>query len=452
MKITNVKSLEIIDSRGNPTVRTFITLDDASVHSSSVPSGASTGSHEAVELRDGDKRFGGKGVLKAVENVNKIIADKIIGMDANPNSIDDVLLALDDTPNKANLGANAILSVSLAVVRAAAHAENVPLWKYMFETYFKNAPRRHSGELATPESDRSWTSQDDNTPAFPKLLVNIVNGGKHASWNFDIQEFMVVPNTTTPSESVRIAAEIFHSLGKVLSERKLSTLVGDEGGYSPLLSSNEEVLETIVMAATKAGYENVTDYRLSLDVASTEFFKDGKYELKKQEKWLSAEELTAYYSKIGQEYKILSFEDAFAEDDWKAWIHFTAQNTSHPERSEGSHEIADQARNDELVIIGDDLLVTNPVRIKRAIEEKAANAVLVKVNQIGSIKETVEAINMAHAAGWKTAISHRSGETEDSFIADLAYACTSEFIKTGSMSRSERLSKYNRLLEIEKGL
>ena len=413
MKITDVKSLEILDSRGNPTVRTFVTLDDGSQHVSSVPSGASTGSHEAVELRDEDNsRYMGKGVQKAVENVNTVIKEAVVGMEADPNSIDMKMLELDGTPNKAKLGANAILSVSQAVVKAAAHTQNKPLWEFMNSYFFGSKP-----------------------VGFPQLLVNIVNGGKHASWNFDIQEFMVVPNSNIPSESVRIAAEIFHSLGKVLKEKKLSTLLGDEGGYSPLLNSNEEVLETIVTAAKNAGYENVTDYRLSLDVASTEFFKDGKYELKKQNKWLTPDELTAYYSEIGQKYNILSFEDAFAEDDWEAWKTFT-----------------EMAEKFKFITIGDDLLVTNPERIKRAIEEKAANAVLVKVNQIGSIKETVEAINMSHAAGWKTAISHRSGETEDSFIADLAYACASEFIKTGSMSRSERLAKYNRLLEIEKGL
>ena len=413
MKITDVKSLEILDSRGNPTVRTFVTLDDGSQHVSSVPSGASTGSHEAVELRDEDNsRYMGKGVQKAVENVNTVIKEAVVGMEADPNSIDMKMLELDGTPNKAKLGANAILSVSQAVVKAAAHTQNKPLWEFMNSYFFGSKP-----------------------VGFPQLLVNIVNGGKHASWNFDIQEFMVVPNSNIPSESVRIAAEIFHSLGKVLKEKKLSTLLGDEGGYSPLLNSNEEVLETIVTAAKNAGYENVTDYRLSLDVASTEFFKDGKYELKKQNKWLTPDELTAYYSEIGQKYNILSFEDAFAEDDWEAWKTFTQM-----------------AEKFKFITIGDDLLVTNPERIKRAIEEKAANAVLVKVNQIGSIKETVEAINMSHAGGWKTAISHRSGETEDSFIADLAYACASEFIKTGSMSRSERLAKYNRLLEIEKGL
>ena len=413
MKITNIQSLQILDSRGNPTVRTFITLEDGTVHSSSVPSGASTGSHEAVELRDGDKtKYNGLGVTKAVENVNTTIKQAILGLDVDPNTIDSKMLELDGTPNKAHLGANAILSVSQAVVKAAAHVANKPLWEFMNSYYFESKPI-----------------------SFPQLLVNIVNGGKHASWNFDIQEFMIVPNSKNPSEAVQIASEIFHSLGKVLKEKGLPTLLGDEGGYSPNLTSNEEVLDTIIDAAKKVGYENIKDFRLSLDVASTEFFKDGKYEFKKQNKWLTPEELTAYYSEIGEKYFILSFEDAFAEDDWEAWKNFT-----------------NMAERFKFITIGDDLLVTNPERIKKGIDEKAANAVLVKVNQIGSIKETVEAINMAHKAGWKTAISHRSGETEDSFIADLAYACGSEFIKTGSMARSERLAKYNRLLEIEQGL
>ena len=423
MKIKDIKAIEVLDSRGNPTVRTFITLEDGSIHSSSVPSGASTGSHEAVELRDNDKnRYMGKGVLKAIENVNTIIKTEIVGMEADPNTIDETLLKLDGTPNKANLGANAILSVSMAVCRGAAHTENKPLWKYLNEYFFK-----------------------ETKTAFPRLMVNIINGGAHANWNFDIQEFMIVPNSKTPTEAVRIASEIFHSLGKILKEKNLSTLLGDEGGYSPKLDSNEEVLETIVKAASDAGYENVKDYRISLDVASTEFFKDGKYEIKKTGKLLTSEELTKYYQEIGQKYFILSFEDAFAEDDWKAHINF-----------------ADMAEKFKFITIGDDLFVTNPERIQKGIEEKAANAVLIKVNQIGTIKETVEAIKMTHKAGlprlasgkagWKTAISHRSGETEDSFIADLAYACASEFIKTGSMSRSERLAKYNRLLEIEQGM
>ena len=413
MKITNIHAIEILDSRGNPTVRSFLTLEDGSIHSSSVPSGASTGSHEAAELRDGDpKRYGGKGVQKAVENVNNAIKNVVVGMNADPDSVDSRLIDLDGTHDKSRLGANAILSVSQAVVRAAAHVEKKPLWGYLNEYYFS-----------------------DTKPSFPQLLVNIVNGGKHASWNFDIQEFMVVPNSKVPSESIRIAAEIFHSLGKTLKDKKLSTLLGDEGGYSPDLSSNEEVMDTILSAGKNAGYENVKDFRISLDVASTEFFKEGKYEFKKQNKWLTPEELTEYYSQIGQKYFILSFEDAFAEDDWDAHKNFT-----------------DMAERFKFITIGDDLFVTNPERIARGIKEKAANAVLVKVNQIGTIKETAEAINMARSAGWKTAISHRSGETEDSFIADLAYSCGSEFIKTGSMARSERLAKYNRLLEIENNL
>lgn len=412
MKITELRSIEILDSRGNPTVRSFVTLEDGSIHSSSVPSGASTGSHEAAELRDEDKtRYMGKGVLKAVENVNSAIKNVVVGMNTDPESVDRRMIDLDGTENKSRLGANAILSVSQAVVRAAAHTEKKPLWQFINEYYFKG------------------------TPTFPQLLVNIVNGGKHASWNFDIQEFMIVPNTTTPSESIRVAAEIFHNLGIVLKKRGLSTLLGDEGGYSPALSSNEEVMDTILEAAGNAGYKNVEDFRLSLDVASTEFFRDGKYEMKKTGKWLTPQELTEYYSMIGQKYFILSFEDAFAEDDWEAHKNFAA--------------MADKFK---FTTIGDDLFVTNPKRIEKGIKEKAANAVLIKINQIGTIQETIEAIKMTHTAGWATAISHRSGETEDSFIADLAYACGSEFIKTGSMARSERLAKYNRLLEIEKGL
>lgn len=413
MKITKVHAIEILDSRGNPTLKTFITLSDGSLHSSSVPSGASTGSYEAVELRDEDKsRYLGKGVKKAIKNVNTKIAKKIIGLSPDPDKIDELMLSLDGMPNKANLGANAILSVSQAVVRAAAHTKKQPLWKFMNTYYFASKP-----------------------VGFPKLLVNIVNGGKHASWNFDIQEFMIVPNSAKPSEAVKIAAEIFHHLGKILKDKKLSTLLGDEGGYSPALNSNEEVLKIIIEAGKKAGYENVKDFRISLDVASTEFFKGGKYVLQKTGEKLTANELTKYYQEIGQKFFILSFEDAFAEDDWPAHIKF-----------------AEMARKFKFETIGDDLFVTNPERIGRGIKEKASTAVLIKVNQIGTMKETAQAINMTHKAGWKTAISHRSGETEDNFIADLAYACGSEFIKTGSMARSERLSKYNRLLEIEAGI
>ncbi|MFI5265247.1 MAG: phosphopyruvate hydratase [Candidatus Levyibacteriota bacterium] len=411
MKISEIKALEILDSRGNPTIRTFLTLDDKSTHSASVPSGASTGANEAVELRDGENnRYNGLGVLKAVENVNNAIRNTLVGKDADPKEIDKILIGLDGTPNKGKLGANAILSVSLAVCRAAAHSANQPLWQFLNGYFFKSEPK------------------------FPQLMVNIVNGGKHAGWNFDIQEFMVVPNSHKPSEGVRIASEIFHSLGKLLKEQGLSTLVGDEGGYSPALKSNEEVFGTIISAAKNAGYENVKDFRIAIDSAASEFFENGKYEFKKENKVLTAGELASYYSEIGQKYNIASFEDAFSENDWDAFKHFE-----------------EMAKQFQFVSIGDDLFCTNPKLIERGIAEKAANGVLIKVNQIGTVTETAEAISLAKKAGWKVAISHRSGETEDNFIADLAYGCGADFLKSGSMSRSERLSKYNRLLEIEKG-
>lgn len=413
MNIKHIQAIEILDSRGKPTVRTFLTLDDNSVHSASVPSGASTGTHEAVELRDNDpRRYLGQGVLNAVNNVNKIISQNIKGLSVqDPKKIDECMLELDGTENKSKLGANAILSVSLAVMRAAAHAHNQPLWQYINEYYFKNTQ-----------------------PSFPRLMVNVVNGGKHAEWNFDIQEFMVVPSITIPSDSVRIASEIFHKLGKNLKKKHLSTLVGDEGGYSPLLSSNEEVIEYIIKTGEELGYTNGNDFNCSLDVASSEFFENNTYILKKTNQRLTGEELIRYYEQLHAAYRILSFEDPFAEDDWKHYALFTKKLGT------------------KTTIIGDDLFVTNPQRIQKGIDEKAANAVLVKLNQIGTVKETVEAIHMTKQAGWKTVISHRSGETEDPFIADLAYASSADFIKTGSMSRSERLAKYNRLLEIENGL
>ncbi len=414
MKITSLKAIEILDSRGKPTVRTFVTLDDNSVHSASVPSGASTGSHEALELRDGDTtKHLGQGVLKAVQNVNTTIAKEIVGMDvSNPRTIDEKMLTLDGTEHKSNLGANAILSVSLAVHRAAAHEKKLPLWKFINTYYFTN-----------------------RKPSFPQLMVNVVNGGKHAGWNFDIQEFMIIPATNKPSESVRIAAEIFQQLGKNLKNRNLSALVGDEGGYSPALSSNEEVFELIEESAKQLGYEKNKDYMFAVDVASTEFYEGGKYILKKTNESKTSEEMIKFYSEIGQKYNIQSFEDPFAEDDWNTFTTFT--------------KMADQFK---FMVVGDDLLVTNPQRIKKAIEEKAANAVLVKLNQIGSVTETVDAIQMAVKAGWKFIISHRSGETEDTFIADFAYGSGADMIKTGSMSRSERLAKYNRLIEIEAGM
>ncbi len=411
MKITSLNAIEIMDSRGKPTVRAFIKLEDGSVHQASVPSGASTGSHEALELRDEDKkRHLGQGVLKAVENVNKVIAPQIIGQNIlEPKKLDEMMLKLDGTENKSKLGANAILSVSLAATRAAAYASKKPLWKFINEYYFSG-----------------------RKPSFPRLMVNVVNGGKHAGWNFDIQEFMIIPVNSEPAIAVQIAAEIFQQLGKNLKHQKLSTLVGDEGGYSPALSSNEEVFELIERSAIELGYERNKDFTFGVDCAATEFYENGNYILKKTNETKSWKEMTEFYAQIGQKYNIQSFEDPFAEDDWDAFINFTS--------------MADKFK---FQVVGDDLLVTNPKRIKKAIEKKAANAVLIKLNQIGSVTETVDAILMAKKAGWNSIISHRSGETEDAFIADFAYGSGADFIKTGSMSRSERLAKYNRLIEIE---
>lgn len=429
MKVQSLQSLEILDSRGNPTVRTFVKLADGSMHSASVPSGASTGTHEAVELRDNDpKRYGGKGVLKAVKNVNTTINKVVSGMDVGePRAIDKKLIELDGTENKAKLGANAIFSVSMAVLRAAAHTEKVPLWKFIHKYYFS------SNNLTMKQPASPAGGFNNFSPSFPRLMINIVNGGKHANWTFDIQEFMVIPTSNTPSEALRVGAEIFHSLGKVLKEKKLSTLLGDEGGFSPALSSNEEVLEGIILAAKKKGFENGKQYNIGLDCAATEWWNNGKYISHKTNKELSQKELIDYYKLITNNYKLLSIEDPFAEDDWNSWQKITGQLK-------------------DTIIIGDDLYVTNPKRIKKGIKNHSTNAVLIKVNQIGTVAETVQAIQMTKDAGWKVVISHRSGETEDAFIADLAYACAADFIKTGSTARSERLCKYNRLLEIEKGL
>ncbi len=412
MNIQDIKSLEVLDSRGKPTVRTFVYLDDGSYGVSSVPSGASTGSHEAVELRDGDKlRHLGQGTLTAVANVNEILKKTLVGLEADPGTIDEKMIAVDATENKAKLGANAILSVSQALLKALANSKKLPLWKIINEYYFK-----------------------DKKPNFPRLMVNVVNGGKHAGWNFDIQEFMIVPVSNQPSVSVRTAAEIFQQLGKSLKAKGLSTLVGDEGGYSPALHSNEEVFEVIVNAAKEYGYTNGEEYQLAIDAAATEFYTNGKYILKKTNQIISGEELINFYLGLQKKYSILSFEDPFAEDDWVDFTNFTG------------------SLNGESIVVGDDLYVTNTKRIEKGIKEKATNAVLIKPNQIGTVMETAAAINMTKKAGWKVVISHRSGETEDSFIADLSYGSGADFIKTGSTSRSERLAKYNRLLEIENNL
>ncbi len=412
MKITAIKALEVLDSRGNPTVRAYVKLNNNVTYAASVPSGASTGKHEAVELRDGDeKRYGGLGVQKAVEHVNTTIAQALVGKTVDhPEELDKQMMELDGTPNKSKLGANAILAVSLAANRAAAATSNIPVWKFIHEYYFK-----------------------EYAPTFPRIMVNVVNGGKHAGWNFDIQEFMIIPTTDRPSESVRMASEIFHSIGTQLKKKKLSTLVGDEGGYSPHLASNEQVLDLILSSADEVGYHDKDDFNLAVDAAASEFYtpESGIYTFKKTGQTLTGKELADYYLSLEEKYSILSYEDPFAEDDWDNFKDFTA-------RSAGTY-----------ITVGDDLYVTNTERIQKGVEMQATNAVLIKLNQIGTVLETIEAIKMARKAGWKSVISHRSGETEDPFIADLAYGSGSDFIKAGSMSRSDRLCKYNRLLEIE---
>lgn len=410
MKIKQIYSIQILDSRGNPTLKAYVQLENGMTGSACVPSGASTGKYEAVELRDGDKtKYLGRGVTKAVENVNRILNDNLKDMDISDLAgLDKKMIELDGTDNKSRLGANAILSVSMAAARALALLETKPLWKILNQIYFSH-----------------------ETAKFPRLMVNIVNGGKHANWNFDIQEFMISPKSDKPSESVRISSEIFHYLENILKEKGLSTLVGDEGGLSPSLNSNEEVFETIILSMKKAGYNLGADVDLAVDAAASEFFKDGSYFFKKQGKSLTTDNLVDYYISLNKKYKIFSYEDPFDQDDWEGFRKLTSA-------------LAGQA-----LIVGDDLYATDPEKIKKGIENKTTNAVLIKLNQIGTILETTEAINLSQKNGLKVVISNRSGETEDPFIADLAYGCGADFIKTGSMSRSDRLAKYNRLLEIE---
>ena len=390
MKITNIKAVEILDSRGNPTLRAFVTLNDGTIASSSVPSGASTGSHEAVELRDSEpKRYSGKGVLNAVNNVNEIIKNTLINQSADPKSVDEMMIKLDGTPDKSNLGANAILSVSQALIKATAQSQKKPLWQFINEYYFSDIK-------AGP----------------PKIMFNIVNGGKHANWNFDIQEFIVIPQRQLASESVKVGSEIYHAIQSNLKIKKLSILVGDEGGFSPFLNSNEEVFQLITDSAKQIGYENNKDFKLAIDAASSEFFKDGKYTLKKDNKEISGDELIKYYLQVENKYNVYSFEDVFQEDDWENWTKFRS------------------ALDPNKIVVGDDLFCTNTNRMKTGYEKKSANAVIIKPNQIGSVLETVEAVKLAKKYGWAVAVSHRSGETEDSFITDLACACAADFLKT----------------------
>jgi len=407
-RIESVRALEILDSRGNPTVRVFLTLDNGITTSASVPSGASTGENEAVELRDDDgRRYGGKGVLKAVTNVNEVIAPQLVGMDpARQAEIDRMMIDIDGTPNKGKLGANAILGVSMAVARAAAIVCGLPLYAY----------------LGGPGAVR-----------IPVPMMNILNGGKHAENSVDFQEFMAMPiGAPTFAEALRYGAQTFHALREILKKKKYATSVGDEGGFAPNLKSNEEACQLIVEAIETAGFKPGKDIAIVLDPAASSFFEDGFYHLSKsgQGKKNSAE-MTNLYANWVKEYPILSIEDGLAETDWEGF------------------SILTRVLGEKIQIIGDDLYVTNTRFISRGIQEKASNAVLIKLNQIGTVTETIEAVQLCRKAGWGFVISHRSGETEDTFLADFAVAMGGGQIKTGSVCRSERIAKYNRLLEIE---
>lgn len=406
MLIEHVQAMEVLDSRGNPTLRVAVELEDGATGSAMVPSGASTGAHEAVELRDGGTRYGGKGVLKAVRNVNEPIAEALSGVDASDQMlVDRILCELDGTPNKSRLGANAILGVSLAVARAAADAWGVPLYRYL------------GGPMAR---------------ILPVPMFNILNGGKHAPDSTDFQEFMVMPvGATTFSEGLRMGVEVYHALKAVLRDAGHTVSVGDEGGFAPSLAGNEAAVDVVMQAIERAGYRPGEDVVLALDPASTELFADGRYTLAKEGRVLTSSELIDHWAAWVEKYPIRSIEDGLAEDDWEGWKALTAR------------------LGQRCQLVGDDLLVTNPARIRRGIAEGAANSVLVKLNQIGTLTETLEAVQAAHRAGWTTVISHRSGDTEDAFIADLAVATGSGQIKAGAPSRSERTAKYNRLLEIE---
>ncbi|MEW6096706.1 MAG: phosphopyruvate hydratase [bacterium] len=409
-EIVDVWAREILDSRGNPTIEVEVELECGVIGRAAVPSGASTGTHEALELRDGDKdRYLGKGVLKAVDTVNDIIAPELEGEDATlQTSIDQLMIDLDGTENKEKLGANAILGTSLAVAKAASLAIGLPLYQYI-------------GGV--------------NAKVLPVPMLNILNGGKHADNPIDIQEFMIVPaGASTFSEALRFSVETFHQLKKTLNSKGYSTAVGDEGGFAPAISSTEEALQIIIQAIEKAGYKPGEDIFLALDTAATELFEDGKYNFKGEGKVMSSEELISYYKSLVEKYPIISIEDGFAEDDWDGWKMFT------------------QELGDKIQIVGDDLFVTNPKRLTKGIELGITNSILIKVNQIGSLTETLDVIELAKEAGYTTVISHRSGETEDTSIADIAVATNAGQIKTGAPSRTDRVAKYNQLLRIEEEL
>jgi len=409
-EIVDVKAREIMDSRGNPTVEVDIYLACGVMGRAAVPSGASTGKREALELRDKrSKRFGGKGVTKAVKNVLTVIAPAIMGLDAaNQIALDNCMIKLDGTANKAKLGANAILGVSMAVARAAARAYEMPLYRYLGGINARN---------------------------LPVPMMNIINGGAHAANNLDIQEFMIIPfGAKSIAQAVQMGAETFHQLKSILKGRKLSTAVGDEGGFAPDLESNETAIQLIMTAIENAGYKPGKDMGIGLDAAASEFYQNGKYVLKSENKKLTADKMTDYYEELINRYPIISIEDGLAEGDWKGWKTMT-------DRLEGAVQL-----------VGDDIFVTNPKIFNKGIEQGIANSILIKLNQIGTVTETLDCIEMANQVGYTTVISHRSGETEDTFIADLVVAVNSGQIKTGSLSRSDRLAKYNQLIRIEEEL
>ncbi|MEM1160803.1 MAG: phosphopyruvate hydratase [Pseudomonadota bacterium] len=407
--IIDITGREILDSRGNPTVEVDVVLEDGSMGRAAVPSGASTGAHEAVELRDGGDRYKGKGVQKAVAAVNGEIAEALSGVDATQQrAIDEVMIDLDGTPNKGRIGANAILGVSLAAAKAAAEAATLPLYRYV-------------GGVAAR--------------TLPVPMMNIINGGEHADNPIDIQEFMVMPvGAETMSDAVRMGSEIFHTLRAELKSAGLNTNVGDEGGFAPDIASTREALNFIMRSVEKAGFKPGDEVMLALDAASTEFFKDGKYDLAGENKVLSSTEMADYLAALVADYPIISIEDGMAEDDWAGW-----------------KDLTDKV-GDKCQLVGDDLFVTNPARLSDGIKQGAANSILVKVNQIGTLSETLDAVNMAHKASFTAVMSHRSGETEDATIADLAVATNCGQIKTGSLARSDRLAKYNQLIRIEEEL
>ena len=408
-RIVHIHAREILDSRGNPTVEVDVVLEDGSFGRAAVPSGASTGAHEAVELRDGGTRYLGKGVLKAVEAVNGKIFDVVCGMDAeNQLAIDQTMIELDGTSNKSKLGANAILGVSLASAKAAAEASNLPLYRYL------GGPSAH---------------------VLPVPMMNIINGGEHADNPIDFQEFMIMPvGAKNFREAVRMGAEIFHTLRKALGDAGHNTNVGDEGGFAPNIESAPAALDFVMQAIEKAGYKPGEEVYLALDTASTEFFENGKYELKGEGRSLSSDDMAAYLAELAGKYPIISIEDGMGEDDWEGWKTLTGK-------------IGETCQ-----LVGDDLFVTNTSRLKDGIAMGVANSILIKVNQIGTLSETFDAVETAHRAGYTSVLSHRSGETEDTTIADLVVATNSGQIKTGSLSRSDRLSKYNQLLRIEEEL